>query len=120
MEDKCSIAFYQELNDTSPNLFTYNRDFKVFRRVSQRCGIKINLHLIRSIFVERCREAGIDKGCIDALQGRVPRTILDKHYSDYSPHKLEKLYRGRALSHFIPLIFMPLGKSLTPYPMPKK
>ena len=35
---------------------------------------------------------GISDSYVDAFCGRVPRSILAKHYLDYSPEKLKAIY----------------------------
>lgn len=37
---------------------------------------------------------------IDALCGRVPANVLAKHYSDYSPDVLKKMYEKADLKFF--------------------
>ncbi|MEM3040343.1 MAG: hypothetical protein QXO54_06020 [Candidatus Methanomethylicaceae archaeon] len=35
---------------------------------------------------------GVPERYIDAFCGRVPRTVLAKHYTDYSPQRLKEIY----------------------------
>jgi hypothetical protein len=35
---------------------------------------------------------GVDSSYIDAFAGRVPESVLEKHYLDYSPRKLNQIY----------------------------
>jgi len=37
--------------------------------------------------------AGILDRYVDAFQGRLPQTILARHYSDYTPEKLIQIYK---------------------------
>src|SRR5437899_4803418 len=65
---------------------------QAFKNASIKLGLDINPHLLRTIFVEKCRQAGIDKDYIDAFQGRMPKSVLAKHYTDYSPQALRQQY----------------------------
>jgi len=42
--------------------------------------------------LQKDAEAEIDKGYIDAFCGRIPKGILEKHYTDYSPEALRRQY----------------------------
>jgi intergrase/recombinase len=35
---------------------------------------------------------GVDSSYIDAFAGRVPDSVLEKHYLDYTPRKLKQIY----------------------------
>jgi len=35
---------------------------------------------------------GVPDRYIDAFCGRVPKSVLAKHYTDYSPKKLKRIY----------------------------
>jgi intergrase/recombinase len=35
---------------------------------------------------------GVSETCADALCGRVPKSVLARHYTDFSPQKLEDIY----------------------------
>jgi intergrase/recombinase len=37
-------------------------------------------------------ELGVPDRYIDAFCGRVPRSILARHYTDYSPERLKRIY----------------------------
>ncbi len=34
---------------------------------------------------------------VDAFCGREPKTVLARHFTDYSPEKLEEIYEGTQL-----------------------
>lgn len=63
-----------------------------FKNVSEQTGIFINPHLLRTIFAERCREAGIEKEYIKVFQGRKPKGILESNYTVYGPQALKRQY----------------------------
>jgi len=63
-----------------------------FKLVSQKLGIELTPHVLRSIFTEKCTIAKIPDKYIDALCGRTSPSIISKHYTDYSPEKLRIQY----------------------------
>jgi len=38
------------------------------------------------------RRLGVSDRYVDAFYGRVPRTVLARHYTDSSPEKLKEIY----------------------------
>ena len=65
---------------------------QAFKNISQQSEIFINPHLLRTIFAEKCREAGIEKEYINAFCGRTSQGVLERNYTDYSPSALRKQY----------------------------
>ena len=63
-----------------------------FKSVSEQSRIVINPHLLRTIFSEKCREAGIKNEYINAFCGRTSQGVLERNYTDYSPNALRKQY----------------------------
>jgi len=63
-----------------------------FKTVSQKLGIELTPHVLRSVFTEKCTVAKIPDKYIDALCGRTSPSIIAKHYTDYSPEKLRLQY----------------------------
>jgi integrase len=67
---------------------------QAFKNASEQLSISINPHLLRTIFTEKCSQAGIKDKYIDAFCGRVSHTVLAKHYTDYSPEALRRQYES--------------------------
>ena len=65
---------------------------KIFKKTSNDTSIRINPHLLRSVFTEKCTIARIHEKYIDAFCGRVQEQVIRKYYSDYSPEKLRLEY----------------------------
>ena len=65
---------------------------QAFIKASVNLGISLKPHLLRTIFSERCREAGIEKEYIEAFCGRIPKGVLAQNYTNYSPEALRKQY----------------------------
>lgn len=63
-----------------------------FKKASETIETSINPHLLRTVFTEKCSQAGIENKYIDAFCGRVSQGVLAKHYTDYSPDALRKQY----------------------------
>jgi len=63
-----------------------------FKKVSNLTGISITPHLLRTVFTEKCTQAGIDEKYIDAFCGRTSQNIIRKHYTDYSPQAMRRHY----------------------------
>ncbi|NQV40189.1 MAG: site-specific integrase [Nitrosopumilus sp.] len=63
-----------------------------FKLVSEKLGIELTPHVLRSVFTEKCTVAKISDKYIDALCGRTSPSIIAKHYTDYSPQKLRLQY----------------------------
>jgi len=63
-----------------------------FQRVSEETGIKIKPHLLRTVFTEKCTQAGLEEKYIDAFCGRMSQNVIRKHYTDYSPEAMKRHY----------------------------
>ena len=63
-----------------------------FQRISKETGIKIKPHLLRTVFTEKCTQAGIEEKYIDAFCGRISQNVIRKHYTDYSPEAMRRHY----------------------------
>lgn len=87
------IADYVE-NLTAEKLFSisYKSVQENFQKVSEETGIKINPHLLRTVFTEKCTKSGIEEKYIDAFCGRIPQSVIRKHYTDYSPEAMKIHY----------------------------
>src|SRR3972149_5021596 len=77
-----------------PSLFdiSYNTVQEAFKNTSYQTDIFIKPHLLRTIFSEKCTEAGIEGKYIDAFCGRTPKKVLEANYTIYSPQSLRLQY----------------------------
>jgi len=73
---------------------TYNQVYEELERVSNATGIRIKPKYLRTVFVERCIDAQIDKNVIDVFEGRIGKSVQAKHYRDYSPERLKQHYNS--------------------------
>jgi len=65
---------------------------KRYTRINKRIGTKITPKTLRDWFCCEMGELGVPDRYIDAFCGRVPRSILARHYTDYSPERLKRIY----------------------------
>ncbi len=65
---------------------------RTFKQTSNKCGIKIYPHLLRSVFAHEMSKAGVQDRYVDAFCGRTPQSVLARHYSDFSPEILKEIY----------------------------
>jgi len=81
-------------NAEGTGLFTVSDRYvqQAFKEASDKMGISLNPHLLRTVFTEKCGQAGIKDKYVDAFCGRTPKRILAKHYTDYSPEALRRQY----------------------------
>lgn len=91
---------FSEMESDEP-LFTCYPDTITnrFRKASQRAGTrKITPQVLRVWFCNEMGRLGVADRYIDAFCGRVPMSVLAKHYSDYTPRKLQEIYRNAGIS----------------------
>ena len=67
----------------------YRRIWKVAK---DKTGIRITPQMLRDWFCEEMSRLGVADRYIDAFCGRTPKSVLARHYSDYSPEKLKRIY----------------------------
>ncbi|MBM3910787.1 MAG: site-specific integrase [Thaumarchaeota archaeon] len=84
-----------EDDDIDPKLFSLSSRSvqEAFKKTSEEIGVSITPRLLRTIFAEKCTQAGIQDKYIDAFCGRIPQSVLAKHYTDYSPEALKTQYK---------------------------
>ena len=65
---------------------------RTFDRASKKTGIRITPQVLREWFCSQLGELGVPDRYVDALCGRTPKSVLARHYTDYSPEKLKRIY----------------------------
>ncbi len=100
------VAFYNEeaerdlkeylatRKDSNPKLFPIRTSkFKaMWKNAKEKTGIRITPQILRQWFCCRMGELGVQDRYIDAFCGRVPKSVLARHYTDYSPERLKRIY----------------------------
>ena len=74
---------------------------KIFRKASEKSGVKIIPSDLRDWFCNKLGRLGVSDRYIDAFCGRVPRSILGRYYTDYNPERLKKIYNNADLKILI-------------------
>ena len=69
----------------------------VFKKVYVKTGIRVYPQLLRSVFAREMSLAGVPDRYIDAFCGRVPSSVLARHYTDYSPEVLREVYERASI-----------------------
>ena len=63
-----------------------------WKSARNKTGIDITPQKLRQWFCSEMLRLGISETYIDAFCGRVPKSVLARHYTDFSPQKLEEIY----------------------------
>jgi integrase len=74
----------------------------LFMIAQKRTGLRITPQDLRFWFANEMARLGVPDRFIDAFQGRVPRSILARHYSDYSMDNLKAIYDRAGLTVLTP------------------
>ncbi|ERG94789.1 site-specific integrase [Haloquadratum walsbyi] len=106
------VSFYNEEAEAAFAAYNHNRKhgddrlfqvskpavLKMFQKISEESGVKITPQVLRRWFASEMASLGVDSSYIDAFAGRVPESVLEKHYLDYSPRKLKQIYDDAGLT----------------------
>jgi integrase len=68
-----------------------------WKRAYNKTGIHITPKVLREWFCAEMGYLGVPDRYVDAFCGRAPKSVLAKHYSDYSPKKLQEIYEKARL-----------------------
>jgi len=83
-------------NDFSPDsrLFPINETklTRMFQRASKKSGVKVTAKTLRQWFASEMALLGVSDAYIDAFQGRIPRSVIARHYLNYSEERLKEIY----------------------------
>ena len=65
--------------------------------IKEKTGLHITPRVLRDWFCCEMAERGVADRYVDAFCGRVPRSVLARHYTDFSPERLKRIYDGAGL-----------------------
>jgi integrase len=86
---------------TQPPLFPHYANIKkAFAKAKQKTGIKISAQPLRNWFCSEMGRLGVPDRYVDAFCGRTPKSILSRHYTDFSPERLKEIYDNAGLTIF--------------------
>jgi len=71
---------------------------RAFKRANEKTGLQITPQVLRDWFCCQLGELGVPDRYVDAFCGRIPKSVLAKHYTDYSPEKLKRIYDNANLA----------------------
>jgi integrase/recombinase XerD len=84
----------------SQRLFPMQRDevVELWKAAREETGIDITPQKLRQWFCSEMMRLGVSETYVDAFCGRVPKSVLARHYTDSSPEKLNEIYERANLS----------------------
>jgi len=65
---------------------------RAYREANSKTDLHVKPQLLRDWLCCRLGELGVPDRYVDAFCGRVPKSVLARHYTDYSPEKLKRIY----------------------------
>jgi len=92
------ISFFNEETKVMLQKYLMNRKeqtTKLFSIENADCfrhGSTITPQILRYWFANKMVEQGVQDQYIDTFCGRTPKSILARHYTDYSPERLKIIY----------------------------
>ena len=88
------VRYLESRNDTNPKLFPICKAYynKTWREAREKTGISITPRVLRQWFCSEMGRLGVPDRYVDAFCGRTPKSVLARHYTDYSPEKLKEIY----------------------------
>lgn len=92
--EKALRKWCEKRSNKSPKLLPINLTQLrgIWNQAAGACGFTIQPQLLRDWFCEEMGRLGVSDRYIDAFCGRVPKSVLAKHYTDYAPEKLKPIY----------------------------
>jgi integrase len=95
---ECYEALTQYLatrRDSNSKLFPMSRfdEEHLWFEARSKTGIAMTPQMLREYFCNELGSLGVPDRYIDAFCGRVPKSVLARHYSDYSPERLRGIYQ---------------------------
>jgi integrase len=65
---------------------------KIWKNAKRRSGVHITAQRLREWFCCEMGNLGVSDRYIDAFCGRTPKSVLARHYTDYNPERLRRIY----------------------------
>ncbi len=85
--------YLESRTDDDPRLFKVHRnDHLIFRVARDETGLQITPQVLREFFACEMGRLNVPDRYVDAFCGRVPHSVLARHYTDFSPERLEEIY----------------------------
>ncbi|MBN1358523.1 tyrosine-type recombinase/integrase [Candidatus Bathyarchaeota archaeon] len=71
---------------------------ELWKSAREKTGLYVTPQKLREWFCSEMMHLGVSETYIDAFCGRVPKSVLARHYTDFSPEKLKEIYVESELS----------------------
>jgi integrase len=86
--------YLQERGISSNKLFPISQGTfcRIWREGRQNSGVRLSPQIMRVWFATEMARLKVPDRYVDAFCGRIPSSILAKHYSDFSPDTLKEIY----------------------------
>ena len=86
--------YLESRNDDNPKLFPMasSESHRLWNETRRKTGLNITPQRLREWFCCEMVSKGVSDSYFDSFCGRIPRSILAKHYLDYSPERMKKIY----------------------------
>jgi len=95
-EAEALLRDYLRIKNLSRSLrlfpFARVKERNLWRSAREKTGLEITPKVLREWFCEEMSRLGVAERYIDAFCGRTPKSVLARHYSDYSSEKLKQIY----------------------------
>jgi len=100
--DSVLNKYFKKRSNENPIIFQVSgrRVSKIFNETSNKSGIHITPQVLRKWFCSEMGKLGVQDRYIDAFCGRVPNSVLARHYTDFSPDSLKEIYDKAHLKVF--------------------
>lgn len=69
-----------------------NTNLKTWRKARAETDVRVTPQVLRNWFCSEMGSLGVPDRYVDAFCGRTPKSILARHYTDYSPKRLKEIY----------------------------
>ena len=79
--------------DDDPRLFPLSLKYtKIFKKAATETGLQVTPQVLREFFACELGRLNVPDRYVDAFCGRVPQSVLARHYTDFSPDRLKEIY----------------------------
>jgi len=65
---------------------------RLWKTAKEKTDLNITPQRLREWFCSEMLSLGVQETYVDAFCGRVPKSVLARHYTDFSPEKLKEIY----------------------------
>jgi len=92
-------AYLKTRRDSDPRLFATSKRhvLRIFKKATETTGIKVTPQVLRDWFCVEMGSLGVPDRYVDAFCGRVPKSVLARHYTDFAPEKLREIYENAGI-----------------------